>query len=175
MNNQQGFIELDGEAVSKAAQKAFIIAKEADDIYNEKLKEKALTYIEEQTYWSEQAAKDFSDAFEELKYEETIEVKVPGVFFDRTTTTKRWNVDIDRMIERLAAVSEHWDTFSVIEARRNKLHSPEYNFFMGKVGRDPYFYRFGGYSHLYFKQFFDLKGKVLLPLEQYQKLKPYME
>ena len=175
MNNQQGFIELDGEAVSQAAQKAYVEAKAADDIYNAKSKQREAKLLKENEYWRFHAEKDFSVAFEELKYEEIVEVKSPGFFFDRTTTTKRWNVDVDVMVERLLSVSEYWDEFGVREAMRTTTKNYHYDFFCNRANDRQCFYRFDAYSHIYFKQFFDLKGKVLLTLEQYQKLKPYME
>ena len=185
MNRQEGYIELDGTVVSIAAKKAHAVAEKHDAEINERIKkQQEEDQKREQYLLSDAAVEDVKAVREKAVKTGTVTRTKRGLFFDHTFEETVTYVDMLVLYELLEQRNPYWSGFrlnkdafynekSLVDMSDGEIkHKIYYN----HIRDSAYSWCFSGVSNTayYYKQFFDLKGKVLLTLEQYSKLKEYM-
>lgn len=186
---QEGYIELDGELVIIAAYKAYLFAQEQDEKNTLRVKEIKNEQEASSYYWRNTAYEDFKEGVEKSKVTIIKKQEIEkGWFFNKRTEyieTKEEVVDKSKLLEYLKSKNEDWDDITVsAEVRSMEVKENGARFFgmMGiKHKQDYHKYLYNHSLFLpyfneayYYQQFFDLKGKVFLTLEQYHKLKEWM-
>lgn len=186
MRSQEGYIELDGEIVSVAAKKAFEVAKKHDGEVNKRVKEAEDKRLQDNAYRvSEQGIKDVKTALEKSKVLKSWEVEERGWFFTYTVRKEQECVDVNKFQDTLKTLNPIWDNFrwfNVFSTPTDLLKKSDeeikdqisYQHMRHNLYRLSH-WDYYSYSANYYEQFFDLKGKVLLTLEQYSKLKEHIE
>ena len=184
MRSQEGYIELDGEIVSVAARKAYEVAKRHDDEVNKKVEEEERRQQQYRVYRvSEQGISDVKTALEKSKVLKSWEVDERGWFFTYTVLKEKECVDYKEFLKVLESLHPAWDNFcwyDVLFSPTDLLGKREKEIKQGierlQFRNDSYKPVYWRYSHSanYYRQFFDLKGKVLLTLEQYSEIKEYL-
>lgn len=184
MNNQEGYIELDGEVVSVAARKAYEKALVKDNKINDKLAEIRSADSELDSYSKCKARIDFDECHKLCITEYEEDELVNRTWFDHLVgKTYKPNkrvikiLDKEKLITLLQERSSCWNT-TIMDEELGQFRLPLG--FCGVKGQQriygDYPRRMYNYSDKasWYKQFFDLTGKVMLTLTQYRILKGWM-
>lgn len=181
MKDQQGYVECDGVVVSQAAQKAYEHARLEQEAYIQSMVEEEKNELE---YWNTQGMVDLEDCLENTTKRKKTETRIVREwFFSREEEYSVEVVDVGDICYALMKKSPYWrkvildkppflvNAFDeyVIDRLKQFCDYPSAEYWAPMLGR--------GHEApqvKYYEQFFDLKGKVLLTLEQYQKLKEWM-
>ena len=173
----EGFVKVDGDAVSVAAKRAYEVQKIEDDKLKEEYRERVKKSRAMMDYWSSgKAKKDFNDAWNSVAKEEEYTTYKDGWFFRKEVKSKRLTCscrDQAELLNILSTKSECWDDVSVFGCISEKRLYGEISIFVfdytSRVYPPP------NYQANHFKQYFDLKGDVFLSIEEYNKLKEFMD
>lgn len=172
----KGFVKVDGNAVSVAAKRAYNVQKIEDDrmnlVYEGKLKEQELV----EQYWATGLAeKDFNEAWDSCAKEVEYSEYVDGWLFRKEVKRKKTTCtlsELDKMLDILKTKHPSWTYRMLSDVFLSK-----------KLGGGVYlpshylFRNYFGYSCYadHFKQYFDLKGDVFLTIDEYNRLKEFMD
>lgn len=168
-DQQQGYIQLQGEAVSIAARAAFLEVEASDKAYNEAL-EKQIAELDATKEYLESplARKLWQSTLERHTSTQVHRYTKRGIFWDTIREREVTKVDHVAVWKELRTADPRWE-FAETNFYRS---ADEYQFCEWSALR---YYNCRQSNAHYYEQFFDLKGTVYLTLDQYARLKTYME
>lgn len=173
----EGYIEVDGQVVSKAAEKAYAYHEEKDNENRLKLEErrKKLEEISE-FFRSDQAKESVRKAIREAAVQKIRTETLQGIFSSKRNTKEYFRISVYAAYEKLCNENPVWmylDPYPLYYIEDVGLDK-EFDVFLSM--RSSVWNDLGHYPNApHYLQYFNLKGKVMLPLSEYQRLLPYME
>lgn len=166
-DEQQGYIQLDGGAVSAAAMLAYVDAEAVDAKVNlQRQQEQDIRVQGAQYLLTDEARLVWAEVVGKHTTLRKRSVRTVGFFWDTVKEVEENVYDEEAIWEELWRLDKRW-----LSAESDFWQgTPSYsmNRWYGLYTRPPQS------SACYFEQFFDLKGTVYLTLEQYSRLKGYI-